>query len=64
MTYDGDPIGEPVVLATTSNPSFGEYNITFQSPLESAPGGMVFHVEAVDMVNGSVFTNPATTPSA
>lgn len=58
VTYDGDPIGEPVVLATTSNPSFGEYNITFQSPLESAPGGMVFHVEAVDMVNGSVFTNP------
>ncbi|MGB0726287.1 MAG: hypothetical protein ACPGQO_05825, partial [Candidatus Poseidoniaceae archaeon] len=58
VTYDGDPIGEPVVLATTSNPSFGEYNITFQSPLESAPGGMVFHVEAVDMANGSVFTNP------
>ena len=58
VTYDGDPIGEPVVLAMTSNPSFGEYNITFQSPMESAPGGMVFHVEAVDMVNGSVFTNP------
>ena len=58
VTYDGDPIGEPVVLASTSNPSFGEYNITFQSPVESAPGGMVFHVEAVDMANGSIFSNP------
>lgn len=58
VTYDGDPIGEPVLLATTSNPTFGDYNITFTAPLESAPGGMVFYVEAFGMVNGSTFTNP------
>ncbi len=58
VTYDGDAIGEPVVLATTTNPAFGEYNITLQSPIESAPGGMVFYVEAVNLANGSTFTNP------
>ena len=58
VTYDGDPIGEPILLATTSNPTFGDYNITFTSPVESAPGGMVFYVEAIGMVNGSQFTNP------
>jgi hypothetical protein len=58
VTYDGDPIGEPVLLAQEQNPAFGVYNITFQSPFESAPGGMVFYVEAIQMENGSVFANP------
>ena len=58
VTYDGDPIGEPTVLATEQNPAFGEYNITFTSPLESAPGGMVFYVIAADLPNGSTYANP------
>lgn len=58
VTYDGDPIGEPVLLAQEQNPAFGEYNITFQSPLESAPGGMVFYVEAIQLPNGSSYANP------
>ncbi|MEC7600427.1 MAG: hypothetical protein VYB23_03180, partial [Candidatus Thermoplasmatota archaeon] len=27
-------------------------------PIESAPGGMIFYVQAVDLENGSTFTNP------
>ena len=58
VTYDGDPIGQPIVLAEESNPNFGSYNLTFMSPIESSPGGMVFSVEAVNLPNGSTFTNP------
>ena len=58
VTYDGDPIGQPVVMIEESNPNFGSYNLTFTSPIESAPGGMIFYVEAVDLPNGSTFTNP------
>ena len=58
VTYDGDPIGQPIVLAEESNPNFGSYNLTFMSPIESTPGGMVFSVEAVNLPNGSTFTNP------
>ncbi|HJL97059.1 MAG TPA: hypothetical protein QF401_02800, partial [Candidatus Poseidoniaceae archaeon] len=58
VTYDGDPIGEPILLAQEQNPAFGEYNITFQSPIQSEPGGMVFYVEAIQMQNGSVYANP------
>ena len=58
VTHDGVPIGATVLLAEEANPAFGEYNITFQSPMESSPGGMVFYMQAVDMANGSTFVNP------
>jgi hypothetical protein len=58
VTYDGDPIGEPMVLAVEQNPAFGEYNMTFTAPLESAPGGMIFYVIATDLPNGSTYANP------
>ena len=58
VTYDGDPIGEPMLLYQEVNPAFGEYNMTFTSPLESAQYGMVFYVQAIDLENGSTFTNP------
>ena len=58
VTYDGDPIGEPTVLHTEANPGFGQYNLTFQSPIESAPGGMVLYVEAYNLSNGSTYINP------
>ena len=41
-----------------ANPAFGDYNITFMSPIESTPGGMVFYVQAVNLENGSTYTNP------
>lgn len=58
VTYDGDPMGEPVVLYEEANPAFGAYNMTFVSPVESEPGGMIFYVQAVDLENGSTYTNP------
>ena len=58
VTYDGDPIGEPYVLHSEGNPAFGQYNMTFESPIESAPGGMVLYVEAVNLSNGSDYVNP------
>ena len=58
VTFDGDPLGEPLVLYEEVNPAFGAYNMTFMSPIESAPGGMIFYVQAVDLENGSTFTNP------
>ena len=58
VTYDGDPMGEPTVLYEEVNPAFGAYNMTFTSPVESQPGGMVFYVQAVDLENGSTYTNP------
>ena len=32
--------------------------MTFTSPVESQPGGMVFYVQAVNLENGSTYTNP------
>ncbi|MFL2968589.1 MAG: hypothetical protein ACJZ6A_05505 [Candidatus Poseidoniaceae archaeon] len=58
VTYDGDPIGEPTVLHSEGNPGFGQYNMTFTSPIESAPGGMVLYVEAINLKNGSTYVNP------
>ena len=58
VTFDGDPIGEPELLYEEVNPAFGAYNMTFTSPMESAPGGMIFYVQAVDLPNGSTFANP------
>tara|TARA_Y100000766_G_C18916824_1_gene612256 strand:+ start:5865 stop:11231 length:5367 start_codon:yes stop_codon:yes gene_type:complete len=58
VTYDGDPIGEPTVLHMEGNPAFGQYNMTFTSPIESAPGGMVLYVEAINLANGSTYVNP------
>ena len=40
---------EPIELAREQNPVFGDYNITFTSPLQSEPGGMIFYVEAVEL---------------
>jgi hypothetical protein len=51
-------MGEPVVLYEEINPAFGAYNMTFTSPIESQPGGMIFYVQAVDLENGSTYTNP------
>ncbi|MDP7001815.1 MAG: hypothetical protein QGH90_07935, partial [Candidatus Poseidoniaceae archaeon] len=58
VTYDGDPIGEAVLMHEEANPSHGSYSITFTSPRESSPGGMQFLVQVFNMSNGSVFANP------
>jgi hypothetical protein len=58
VTFDGDPIGEPTILHSEGNPAFGQYNMTFTSPIESAPGGMVLYIEAVNLANDSRYVNP------
>ena len=58
VTFDGDPIGEPTILHEEGNPAFGQYNMTFTSPIESEPGGMVLFVEAFNLANGSTYVNP------
>ena len=58
VTYDGDPIGEPSILHSEGNPAFGQYNLTFTSPIESSAGGMVLYVEAINLANGSTYVNP------
>ena len=58
VTYDGVPVGEPIVLHTEGNPGFGQFNMTFTSPIESVAGGMVLYVEAIDLANGSTYVNP------
>ena len=57
VSQSGQLIDEPIILAQQSNPAFGRYNISFISPIESSPGGMIFYVEAVDLANGSNYAN-------
>ena len=57
VTFDGDPMGEPVVLYEEVNPAFGLQH-DFTSPIESQPGGMIFYVQAVDLENGSDLYQP------
>ena len=58
LTYDGDPIGEKILLHEEANPAHGEYNMTLQTPMESSPGGMLFSVSVVELTNGSEYSNP------
>ena len=58
VSNSGQPVGDEVILIEEQNPGFGNYNLTFQTPMESTPGGMVFYVQAVNLVNGSEFINP------
>ena len=57
VSNSGQPIGDEEVFYEEQNPGFGIYNVTFQTPMESTPGGMVFYVQAVDLVNGSEYVN-------
>ena len=57
VSNSGQPIGDEVIFYEDQNPGFGTYNLTFQTPMESTPGGMVFYVQAVNLVNGSEYVN-------
>ncbi|MBT05255.1 MAG: hypothetical protein CMA92_05785 [Euryarchaeota archaeon] len=59
VSNSGEPVGDEIILIETQNPGFGNYNLTFQTPMESTPGGMVFYVQAVNLANGSEFVNPS-----
>ena len=57
VSNSGQPVGDEVIFYEEQNPGFGLYNLTFQAPMESTPGGMVFYVQAVGLVNGSEYVN-------
>ena len=57
VSNSGQPVGDEVIFYEEQNPGFGIYNLTFQAPMESTPGGMVFYVQAVGLVNGSEYVN-------
>ena len=58
LTLDGLPMEEPIIFVNQSNPSYGLYSMSFQTPFQSSPGGMLFEVGVFDMWNGSNFVNP------
>ncbi len=58
LTMDGDPMEPEKQFHIEPNPSHGQYSITIISPIESSPGGMLFRVKAVGLVNNSQFVNP------
>ena len=58
VSNSGQPVGQQEILYEEQNPGFGYYNLTFQTPMQSTPGGMVFYVQAVELVNGSEYVNP------
>jgi len=58
LTRDGEPMGDPITFMQELNPAYGQYSMTFQTPIESTPGGMLFRMKAVNLPNGSSFANP------
>ena len=58
LTLDGLPMEEPTIFINQSNPSYGLYSMTFQTPFQSSPGGMLFEVGLFNMKNDSNFVNP------
>ncbi|MDP6906859.1 MAG: hypothetical protein QF440_05525 [Candidatus Thalassarchaeaceae archaeon] len=58
LTQDGNPMGDDVLFTTEANPAHGEYYMTFETPLQSSQGGMLFSVKAVSLPSGSDFINP------
>jgi len=57
VSNNGGNIGSPIILFEEQNPAYGQYNMTFQTPMESEPGGMVFYVQAVNLTTGSNYVN-------
>lgn len=57
VSNSGQPVGQQEILYEEQNPGFGYYNLTFQTPMQSTPGGMIFYVQAVELVNGSEYVN-------
>ena len=59
LQQDGQPNGEePQTFITEANPAYGQYYMTFLTPLQSSQGGMLFQISATSLPNGSSFINP------
>jgi hypothetical protein len=46
------------IFMLEANPAYGQYYMTFETPIQSSQGGMLFQLSAVSMPNGSDYVNP------
>ncbi|MDP6899234.1 MAG: hypothetical protein QGF94_00145 [Candidatus Thalassarchaeaceae archaeon] len=58
LSQDGNPIEAETPFVVEANPAHGQYYLTFETPLQSSQGGMLFQVKAVSLPNGSNYINP------
>ncbi|MEE2759252.1 MAG: hypothetical protein VYA86_04660 [Candidatus Thermoplasmatota archaeon] len=58
LTQDGQGMGDPQTFILEANPAYGQYYMTFLTPLQSSQGGMLFQISANSLPNGSTFINP------
>nr|MCS5535428.1 hypothetical protein [Candidatus Poseidoniales archaeon] len=59
LTQDGQPMGDGTeIFMLEANPAYGQYYMTFQTPIQSSQGGMLFQLSAVSLPNGSHYVNP------
>jgi len=59
LTQDGQPNGDGTeIFMVEANPAHGEYYMTFETPIQSSQGGMLFQLSAHSLPNGSHYVNP------
>ena len=59
LTQDGQPMGDGTeIFMLEANPAYGQYYMTFETPIQSSQGGMLFQLSAVSLPNGSNYVNP------
>ena len=60
LGQNGQPLAGSVeeVFMLEANPAHGQYYMTFETPVQSSQGGMLFQISAVSMPNGSSYVNP------
>ena len=59
LGQDGQPLPNgSQVFMFEANPAHGQYYMTFQTPIQSSQGGMLFQISAVSLPNGSNYVNP------
>ena len=60
LTQDGqlDPFSPEEIFMVQANPAYGQYYMTFETPVQSSQGGMLFRISADSLPNGSNYVNP------
>ena len=59
LAQDGQPMSNgSQIFMLEANPAHGQYYMTFQTPVQSSQGGMLFQLSAVALPNGSNYVNP------
>jgi len=59
LGLDGQPMSNASeVFLLEANPAHGQYYMTFETPIQSSQGGMLFQISAVSLPTGSNYVNP------